>query len=452
MTLLAGTANGQDGWTRITPGGETKCLTGKEYSFFVRPADTTRVLFMLEGGGACWNGANCHTQRTAIPEVSPTRNPAEGTGLRDLSNPENPFARYTVVLAPYCSGDLHLGARDRTYTITDTAGTREIETFHRGLANAGAAVDWLATHIKSPSQIIVIGSSAGAVPTPFYGDLLQRRYPRARVAAIGDGAGMHHFKGSPLESGNWGLPGAVHRHAGWTDFPADWGTPDLAIRAVRGSPKLELYQIEQAWDQGQGLWVARFGRPTNDLPALLRANQAEIRRNVPSFRAFTLGGNFHTILEEPQFYSHGTNGVKLRDWIAGIERGEPVESVECSDCARPEIHFRPEHVAILDSAIRILADPARWDPTDVEQRCPEQPTTFTLRCAFFHPGALAPSAGPVYHEIYYAALARLKIPLDPMKPVNPLRVYNDSPGKTASDMVSLLEEVRTRVVADLTQR
>ena len=37
------------------------------------------------------------------------------TGIFNLDNPANPFADYTVVFAPYCSGDVHIGASDTVY-------------------------------------------------------------------------------------------------------------------------------------------------------------------------------------------------------------------------------------------------------------------------------------------------------------------------------------------------
>ena len=161
-------------------------------------------------------------------------------------------------------------------------------------------------------------------------------------------------------------------------------------------------------------------RLASDLPAMLRDNQRQIARAVPSFRTFTLGGMFHTILSEPGFYSHSANGVRLRDWVSAIVDGTPVESVQCQECWRPEIRFERTHLAIVDSAIRLLSGRARWDSTDVGA-CPHQPAPWSLRCAFFAAGGSAPAAAAAYEELYYGALDRLgrTIPPTIVSPVQP---------------------------------
>src|SRR5262245_37212252 len=47
------------GWERIVPGGQCRCADGSEYSFYVHHAKPTKVVFFLDGGGACWSAATC---------------------------------------------------------------------------------------------------------------------------------------------------------------------------------------------------------------------------------------------------------------------------------------------------------------------------------------------------------------------------------------------------------
>ena len=58
---------------------------------------------------------------------------------------------------------------------------------------------------------------------------------------------------------------------------------------------------------------------------------------APNFRSFLAGGDTHTILHQPEFYTTGTDGVRIRDWVAALASGEPVESVMCDPCGAPEI-------------------------------------------------------------------------------------------------------------------
>src|SRR5262245_57425435 len=46
-------------WERIVPGGDCQCADGSEFSFFERRADPTKVVFFLDGGGACFDAETC---------------------------------------------------------------------------------------------------------------------------------------------------------------------------------------------------------------------------------------------------------------------------------------------------------------------------------------------------------------------------------------------------------
>ena len=442
------------GWTRIAAGGDTRCSDGSPYTFFVHSGDSLRVLLYFGGGGLCWNGVNCFEQPTHRPRVTADSTPGSD-GIFDITNPENPFSSYTIVFAPYCTGDLHLGARDQQYPATLRDGTTgAVEVHHRGLTNALAVLDWLTAIVPNPTRIGVMGESAGGFAVPFYGSLLAQRYPRSRVWAVIDGIGMWDLMSTPSASANWGLPETLRHYEGWQTFPGDWSIPDLFATASHSAPRLQLFLINQAWDQGQGTWVVRLGGSAANLPSLLRLNREQIASTVPSFRVFTLGGMFHTILSEPYFYSHGADGVRLRDWVAEIEAEDPVASVECSKCWRPDIQFQEEHLRVVDSAIAILSASSRWNSADVGS-CPSQPSTWSLRCAFFQAGGDSPTATAAYHELFYTALERLGgsiPPTDPARPFNPIRLINDRQDTKAADMLELLREVRHRIVLGLSIR
>src|SRR5687768_10643547 len=115
------------GWNALKPGGRTSCADGSDYSFFVRPADTTRVLLFFQGGGACWNGEDCERRQTYTSAISSAFDARQIGGILDFDNRENPFANYTMVVVPYCTGDLHLGERDNTYVVkAPDATVREV--------------------------------------------------------------------------------------------------------------------------------------------------------------------------------------------------------------------------------------------------------------------------------------------------------------------------------------
>src|SRR5688572_22517499 len=106
-------------WQAVEPGGETICADGSPYRFFVHPGDPARLLVEFEGGGACWDAGTCalsiYSRRVTIDPVSVERS-GRLVGIYDRKNPENPFRDWTHVYVPYCTGDLHWGHNDQTYT------------------------------------------------------------------------------------------------------------------------------------------------------------------------------------------------------------------------------------------------------------------------------------------------------------------------------------------------
>ena len=43
-------------------------------------------------------------------------------------------------------------------------------------------------------------------------------------------------------------------------------------------------------------------------------------------------GDSHTVLGKPGFYTEMLDGVLLRDWVAALVAGTPVEDVHCTEC------------------------------------------------------------------------------------------------------------------------
>ena len=170
-------------WTRIPGGPGTGCAHDSSYAFFVHKGDDHRLAIFLNGGGACWNSMNCdlHARPTYHAQLDSTDIPDTQGGIFDLSNPRNPIKRYTIVFIPYCTGDVFLGGRTVSYASTDTTGaSHQIQVRHQGRANADRAVAWVEAHYPAPQLVFIAGSSAGAIPSPFYASQVARHYRAAR--------------------------------------------------------------------------------------------------------------------------------------------------------------------------------------------------------------------------------------------------------------------------------
>ena len=294
-----------------------RCAKGGAWNFWVHRGRPDRVLVYLQGGGGCWLKANCDLadKPTFDPVVEERDNPANADGILAIERPANPFRGWTVVYIPYCTGDVHLGARQ-----VDYAG---VGMDHRGAANAAAAIGWIGAEIKRPREIVVTGGSAGAIPVPVYATRLAARFPRARVTGIGDGAGGYRAPKIPGILAGWGVRQALGDVPVFAAIDSARLTfESLYIAAGRANPKLRLAQINQDHDAVQLHFLALLGVTGTTLAPLLQANLDEIQAAVPTFRRYLVPSEEHTILARPAFYTTVVDGVSLTDWVAATIGGK----------------------------------------------------------------------------------------------------------------------------------
>ena len=90
------------GWEKVVPGGDCHCADGGEFAFWERRADPTKVVFFLDGGGACYDATTC----AFLPE-DPAYDwnvrgddPSQDGGIFDLGRGDNPFRDYSFVFVP----------------------------------------------------------------------------------------------------------------------------------------------------------------------------------------------------------------------------------------------------------------------------------------------------------------------------------------------------------------
>ncbi len=173
---------GAGGWVEVVSGGDCQCSDGSAFSFWAREADPAKVVVFLQGGGACFSAETCDPAnglyRTA---VTGGPNPE---GVFDFENPRNPFADYSAVYIPYCTGDVHIGN-----ATTEYADGLTIQ--HKGYANGTAALDHVAATFSDATDVVVLGESAGSIAAPLYAALVADRLPEADITVVADGSGSY---------------------------------------------------------------------------------------------------------------------------------------------------------------------------------------------------------------------------------------------------------------------
>lgn len=323
-------------WTTIATGGETSCAMGTPYEFHVRPAETesNQLLIFFNGGGACWDGATCSHDHlgTYTPTVDVANDPTP-TGIFNYDNDANPFQDYHAVFLPYCTGDVHIGDSVQDYSLPDSDET--ITIYHKGYINSMTVLDWVFDNVEAPETVFVTGSSAGAIPSPFYAEFVAEAYPEARIEVLGDGAGGYRIPTMPERIESWGTIDILTER--YPENAEEIFSFELFYQVVgEAFPDISMTQYNTAADETQVSFLFLNDVVGTPLLELLEQNFADILEVDDDFAYFTAGGDLHTILRLPEFYTYTVGDVTVRDWVAALAAGEEVETVACEDCEEAE--------------------------------------------------------------------------------------------------------------------
>jgi hypothetical protein len=320
------------GWKTIAGGHGTGCATdATPYEFYVHEGDPRRLALYFQGGGGCWNSRNCGLdgQRTFENAVDDGDRPwLEGqgvvTGILDAGNPANPLREFTIVFAPYCTADVHLGVRTERF---ETSDGKRLDVAYRGLANAQRVMDWVTQQYADPRQVFVSGGSAGAIPSPIFAAQLARHYTKARVVQLGDGAGGYRTMRLAPQLELWGATRALKHDPLYRDLDVQTANFEDFYARAAPVPNLQLGQINSIEDRVQIFFLAQLGNEVKSLAPLLSANIADLRKSNPKLRTYTMPGTVHTVLTRPDFYTAKVDEVALTKWVDDLANGRRTNNV-----------------------------------------------------------------------------------------------------------------------------
>jgi Pectinacetylesterase len=329
------TAPADQKWKKVVPGGDCECADGSEFAFWERRDDPTKVVFFLDGGGACYDAETCaFTGLGAGGEENYDwsiygEDPAQDEGIFDFARADNPFRDYSFVYVPSCTGDTHLGDVTREYS-------PQLTVAHNGFVNGTAALGHLAENYPDAAQVVVVGKSVGSIASPVYGGLVADLLPDAQVTVFG--AQSAHIPDDPdLNAEVLGeLWGAYDTMPEWEVNEGltarDWGPPRFWIQAGLHDPELVLARFDYAYDREAAGGAQVTGVDPSDQLAVIDANEAAIEKTGVDLHSYTAPGDGHGILEWPRFYEVEVNGEKLVDWMARLIEGNRVDDVHCRNC------------------------------------------------------------------------------------------------------------------------
>jgi dienelactone hydrolase len=304
-------------WTKISPGGKTRCARGGPYAFWLRHGDPKKLLIFFQGGGGCFDRRTCALGSTWFDDrVDAADDPRYNDGILALDNPQNPFRGWSAVYLPSCTGDVHTGTRVVRYG--------KLRVHQVGYINARAALARAYREFPDASVVFVTGCSAGSVGSAFHADAIIRHYRQARVTELGDSLAFVFHRKIRLTA--WGTDSVFppffrigHRR---------WTMTEFVTRLARAHPNVVFARFNHAADAVQERFYEAVGGKPGGFEPRLRVAERALKR-LANYRSYLACGTNHCALPTPEFYALRVGGVSLRDWVADLANGRDVSCPTC---------------------------------------------------------------------------------------------------------------------------
>lgn len=303
------------------------CSDGSPFHYYIHRGDPAKVVLYYEGGGACFSADTCGPASTSYSRTLVGRG-MDNEGIFDFSNPENPFADYSVVYVPYCTGDVHIGNVNKDYG-------NGVLIRHNGYINGTTAMNKMVDEFPDATQVVVAGTSAGSIPSPLYAGLVGDLLPEAKITVLADGSGG--YPDVPVVNStigaNWGSANAIPAWPENAGMTADtWSLPGLFIQAGKHNPNITFARHDYAFDETQVSFAALAGIPAENLDQLIDQNETNIEAGGVNLLSYISPGDSHTVIAKPDFYIEEVNGVRLVDWVAQLISDTPPPDNHCTEC------------------------------------------------------------------------------------------------------------------------
>lgn len=244
----------ESSWHIIQPNAG-KCLDGSDWFFGARSGSKNGVndedihIFFL-GGGCCW------TEDLMNSDLCSTEIPISADDSRlgiflnyflyGLLSEEslNAFKDYTLVLVPYCSGDLYIGTPNGNNGLN-----------HNGANMTFTVLDWVGEVFPGAKNVLISGESAGAIAAVAYASIIRSVFSEnANVVYFSDSALYTQFDVEVLVEA-WGKDDRLSAiYSCWDDeySGSDWFYCAVSNNAIPGI--FFTYTDDEVQQKHDSLW------------------------------------------------------------------------------------------------------------------------------------------------------------------------------------------------------
>ena len=314
---------------------EAKCRNGTSTGIGVRYGTGDGLVFYFEGGGACFNAFTCGVNPDAYNEANFTGF-ANGGGTQNFfsTDAENPVGDFSFIYIPYCTGDVHAGARPDG-TLPDFPTPQQFV----GYTNVEHYLERVVpTFLGDTTNVLVSGQSAGGFGAAFNYDRIADAFPGVRVSLLDDsGPPMSDDFLAPCLQQQWrdawNLDDTIPAEC--TDCFPDNGGGIVNLGTYLGEKHSDqhLVLLSSLADETIRLFFG-FGAndcqvlfPMNLPPEEFEAGLYDLRDNHLTEPAGVWGSYFidssqHTWIGSNSYFTQEVDGVKIVDWVADLVNGQ----------------------------------------------------------------------------------------------------------------------------------
>ncbi len=279
-----------DAWTWVDfP--ESKCASGSPTGIGVNPhAGATTLVIYLEGGGSCTDAESCWGPNPGANNLS-GYDAATFSAATQLKYPllvrsvsGNPLATANFAYVPYCTGDMHGGAK--LAQLAGEAGT--IPTYFWGARDLDLFVARLVPTFPGMTRVYLFGTSAGGFGTVLDFDRVSRAFG-VRTDIIDDSGPPITAKGASDNLtifDTWGYV-APAGCSGCSSLPAVYSFD----RAAQPSSRYAFLSFAQ-----DDVIAPRFGYTVAEYPAVVDAFSSSIA-NDPNAATYIVTNETDHVVE-----------------------------------------------------------------------------------------------------------------------------------------------------------
>jgi len=283
----------------------SQCIGGEQTGVWIRKGAGKNLGVYMYGGGACFNGETC-----LVVATNPHPSNPGSSGIFD-GRSDNPLVDYNWMAVPYCTGDVHAGDIDQTFSgkMRHFAGSRNLKLM----------MNYATQQFTDVEQIFVTGESAGGFGAAASYITIRDFYPNARGVMMDDSGPILDDDALPAcLQADWRNAWNLDKNIP-SDCPCNTDSGNLVSLWDYAKSRYPTDSFSLVSSQTDSTISTFFAYGNNDCHALLPIGytklQDGLQRLSKTSPVYQIPGSVHTHTSKDEFFTRSVAGVGLFKWI-----------------------------------------------------------------------------------------------------------------------------------------